>query len=50
VTGVRVAGIQRDGRRILNPAGGEHLREGDNLLLIGTLAKIRQFRQWFAGG
>jgi CPA2 family monovalent cation:H+ antiporter-2 len=47
-TGVRVAGIQRDGRRILNPTGGERLHEGDDLLLLGTLAKIRAFRQWFA--
>jgi len=45
-TGVRVVGIQRDGRRILTPAGGERLEEGDELLLLGNLEKIREFRHW----
>lgn len=45
-TGVRVVGIQRGGRRILTPAGGERLEEGDELLLLGNLEKIREFRHW----
>lgn len=44
--GVRVIGIQRNGQRILHPASGERLQEGDEVLVLGTLAKIRQFRQW----
>jgi CPA2 family monovalent cation:H+ antiporter-2 len=48
-TGVRVVGIQRGGRRIINPAGSERLEDGDALLLLGTLANLRRFRQWLAG-
>jgi CPA2 family monovalent cation:H+ antiporter-2 len=47
-TGVRVVGIHRGERRILNPAGGQVLEEGDALLLLGTLARIRAFRRWFS--
>ncbi|ACB77845.1 cation:proton antiporter [Opitutus terrae] len=48
-TGVRVVGIQRGEQRILNPTAQERLEEGDGLLVIGTLTKIREFRRWFAG-
>lgn len=47
-TGVRVVGIHRGDRRILNPTGDQVLEEGDALLLLGTLARIRAFRRWFA--
>lgn len=48
-TGVRVVGIQRGDQRILNPTAQARLEDGDGLLVIGTLAKIRDFRRWFAG-
>jgi CPA2 family monovalent cation:H+ antiporter-2 len=47
-TAVRIVGIQRGDRRIINPTGSERLEEGDALLLLGTLAQIRRFRQWLA--
>jgi CPA2 family monovalent cation:H+ antiporter-2 len=48
-TGVRIVGIQRGDRRIINPTGNERLEEGDALLLLGTLAQVRRFREWLAG-
>ncbi len=48
-TGVRIVGIRRGDRRIINPAGSERLEAGDALLLLGTLARIHEFRQWLAG-
>ena len=48
-TGVQIAGLLRDGVRILNPAGSERLESGDELLVIGTPAQMRQFRRWLAG-
>lgn len=45
-TGVRIVGIQRDGRRILNPGGGQVLEAGDALLAVGTLHELRAFRRW----
>jgi CPA2 family monovalent cation:H+ antiporter-2 len=48
-TGVRIVGIQRGDQRIINPAGSQRLEEGDALLLLGTLANLRRFRQWLAG-
>jgi CPA2 family monovalent cation:H+ antiporter-2 len=46
--GVQVAGIHRGGLRILNPGGQEALREGDELLVLGTPAQIREFRGWLS--
>jgi CPA2 family monovalent cation:H+ antiporter-2 len=48
-TGVRVVGIHRGEQRILNPAGDQVLEEGDALLLIGTLPRIRALRKWLSG-
>ncbi|MDR2845513.1 MAG: TrkA C-terminal domain-containing protein, partial [Puniceicoccales bacterium] len=48
-TGVRVVGIQRGEQRIINPTGSEVLREGDGLLLMGTLEQVRYFNRWLAG-
>ena len=45
-TGVRVVGIQRGEQRIFNPQAGERLQAGDDLLVVGTMAKIRHFLQW----
>ena len=49
-TGVRVVGIQRGDRRIVNPTADEKLHDGDDLLVLGTLPKIRRFRQWLVAG
>jgi CPA2 family monovalent cation:H+ antiporter-2 len=49
-TGVRVVGIQRGARRIVNPTADERLEDGDDLLVLGTMSKIRQFRQWLIAG
>jgi monovalent cation:H+ antiporter-2, CPA2 family len=46
--GVQVAGIHRGELRILNPGRQEALREGDELLALGTPAQIREFRGWLA--
>lgn len=45
-TGVRIIGVQRGEQRIINPSADLKLTEGDSLLLLGTLAQIRRFRQW----
>jgi CPA2 family monovalent cation:H+ antiporter-2 len=47
-TGVRVIAIQRGDQRIVNPTGEERLLENDQLLLFGTLDRVRHFRQWLA--
>jgi monovalent cation:H+ antiporter-2, CPA2 family len=46
--GVQIAGIRRLGGRILNPDGHETLRAGDELLVLGTPAQIRDFRGWLS--
>ena len=48
--GVQVAGIHRGGVRILNPGAQEVLREGDELLALGTPVQIREFRGWLSEG
>ncbi len=48
-TGVQIAGILREGVRILNPVGAEQLCAGDELLVLGTPAQLREFRRWLAG-
>lgn len=45
-TGVQIAGILRRGERILNPAGADRLEGGDELLVLGTPAQVREFRRW----
>ncbi len=45
-TGVQVVGIERDGKRWLNPHGDEVFQDGDRLLLLGSAAEIRAFRNW----
>jgi len=44
--GVKVAGIHRGAQRILNPTGEEHLRAGDDVLVLGTPEQITAFRVW----
>lgn len=47
-TGVQIAGILRGTDRILNPAGEERMDVGDELLVLGTPAQMREFRRWLA--
>ena len=48
-TGVQIAGINRGGRRILNPGADETLQGGDELLLLGTPEQIDAFRAFVRG-
>ena len=45
-TGVQVAGINRGGRRILNPSGDERFVARDDVLLLGTPDQIKAFKAW----
>jgi CPA2 family monovalent cation:H+ antiporter-2 len=45
-TGVQVAGINRGGRRILNPSGDERFVARDDVLLLGTPDQIKSFKAW----
>jgi len=47
-TGVRIAGIRREGRQIINPGGDERLLAGDSLLVVGTITEIAAFRKWMS--
>ena len=42
--GLQVAGINRHGRRILNPGGDERLFTGDNILVLGSPDQIAAFK------
>jgi CPA2 family monovalent cation:H+ antiporter-2 len=42
--GLQVAGINRDGQRILNPGGSEKLLVGDDVLVLGSLDQIEAFK------
>jgi CPA2 family monovalent cation:H+ antiporter-2 len=44
--GILVAGLNRHGRRILNPGSTELLRAGDEVLALGSAQQIREFRHW----
>lgn len=44
--GLQVAGINRAGRRILNPGGDEKLLSGDSVLVLGRPDQIEAFRAW----
>ena len=48
LTGVRVVGVEREGRKIIAPSGEERLLAGDNVLVAGTLMEIDAFRRWLA--
>jgi CPA2 family monovalent cation:H+ antiporter-2 len=41
--GVQIGGIRRNGKEIVSPAGTEVVHPGDELLLLGTHNKIREF-------
>jgi CPA2 family monovalent cation:H+ antiporter-2 len=44
--GVQIAGVNRHGVRILNPAANETLCAGDEVLALGAPAQIRDFKAW----
>ncbi len=44
--GVQVAGLHRGEQRVLNPGGEEHLRVGDDVLVLGSPDQIAAFRAW----
>lgn len=44
--GVQIAGVNRQGVRMLSPSGAETLKEGDELLVLGTAPQIKAFRAW----
>lgn len=44
--GVQIAGVHRGGLRILNPGAQEQLREGDEILVLGTPVQIAEFSAW----
>ena len=48
--GVLVTAINRSGAMIVNPEGGECIREGDELLVLGAPEQIRVFRKWLDSG
>jgi CPA2 family monovalent cation:H+ antiporter-2 len=43
---VQVVGINRSGQRILNPAAGETLQGGDELLVLGMQTQLVEFSVW----
>jgi monovalent cation:H+ antiporter-2, CPA2 family len=47
--GLQVAGINRGGRRMLNPGGEEQLLAGDDLLLLGSPDQIAAFKAGLRG-
>lgn len=47
-TGVLVVGIERAGKKIINPAREERLVEGDEMLVLGSPDQIREFKAWLA--
>ncbi|MFN7141044.1 MAG: TrkA C-terminal domain-containing protein, partial [Limisphaerales bacterium] len=46
--GVQICGIQRGDKRILVPAGVEHILSGDSLLVLGSHDKIQECRDFFS--
>jgi CPA2 family monovalent cation:H+ antiporter-2 len=46
--GVQIAGLHRGGLRVLNPGGDERVRGGDELLTLGALDQLREFKVWLS--
>lgn len=44
--GVQIAGLHRGGLRVLNPGADERVRGGDELLTLGALDHLREFKSW----
>ncbi len=47
--GVQIVGLDRAGRKLLNPGAGERLMPGDTLLVLGTVDQVRGFGEWLRG-
>lgn len=45
-TGVQILGLEKNGRRTLNPAGDLTLEASDRLLIMATNSEIRVFSDW----
>jgi K+/H+ antiporter YhaU regulatory subunit KhtT len=45
-TGIQIMGIEREGKRTMNPSGEESVRAGDRLLIMGSAVEIRMFQTW----
>ena len=48
-TGASIVGIQRSASSIVNPGPDEELREGDQILLLGTPGQLEAAKKLFAG-
>ena len=46
IHGVQIAGVNRNGLRVLNPTAAESLRSGDELLVLGAPMQIAKFKIW----
>ena len=44
--GVQIAGVNRNGQRILNPSAEEFLLAADEILTLGAPGQIREFKAW----
>jgi monovalent cation:H+ antiporter-2, CPA2 family len=44
--GIQIAGVNRNGVRILNPSAEESLQPGDQILTLGTPKQIDEFKLW----
>ena len=44
--GVQIAGVHRQGMRILNPSASETIRAGDEILVLGTPMQNSEFMAW----
>jgi CPA2 family monovalent cation:H+ antiporter-2 len=44
--GIQIAGVNRNGLRILNPNSEQSLQAGDQLLALGTATQIHEFKLW----
>jgi len=45
-TGIQIVGVEREGKRTMNPSGEESVRAGDRLLIMGSTVEIRMFQTW----
>ena len=49
LTGASIVGIQRDGTNLVNPGPDEEMRQGDELLLLGSEAHLASARKFLQG-
>lgn len=48
--GVQILALEHEGRVVAIPSGGQKLRAGDSLLVLGTAAQHEAFSSWLLGG